>query len=189
MRTLGAALLLALTFASLPAAAHRLNPAYFGLTETAPGRFAAVWKVSTSSGLADVLVPRMPAGCSLTGRVRSYAVEDAQIQHGVFRCPDGLAGGTLTMAGLAQTSTDVLLRIAFLDGRAFTHRARARSMAASRSLRHRLARSLLGLRARRPDLSLCSRQAHLRAPPGETQPSAGVRADLSACRVVILILV
>jgi hydrogenase/urease accessory protein HupE len=111
-----AAGLVAALVATLPAAAHRLSPAYFGLTETAPNSFDVQWKVSISGGLAAVLEPQVPAGCSLTGAIRTYVMEDVRIQHGALSCPGGLGGKRFTVNGLSQTQTDVLLRVDYLDG-------------------------------------------------------------------------
>jgi hypothetical protein len=116
------AALLGATICAAPAAAHRLSPAYFGLTETAPNTFDVRWKVSISGGLAAVLEPRVPDGCSLTEGVRTYVVDDIRLQHGTVSCPGGLAGKAFTVDGLAQTQTDVLLRVAYLDGTASNQR-------------------------------------------------------------------
>ena len=78
------AALLVTTICAAPAVAHRLSPAYFGLTETAPNTFAVQWKVSISGGLAAVLEPRVPDGCSLTEAVRTYVVDDVRLQHGAL---------------------------------------------------------------------------------------------------------
>jgi hypothetical protein len=116
-----AAALAALVFAA-PALAHRLSPAFFGLTETAPNTFDVQWKVSISGGLAAILEPRVPDGCSLTEGVRTYVIDDIRMQHGALSCPDGLGGKTFTVNGLAQTQTDVLLRVDYLDGSASNQR-------------------------------------------------------------------
>ena len=108
--------LLAATLCALPALAHRLSPAFFGLTETAPNAFDVQWKVSISGGLAAVLEPQVPDGCSLAERVRTYVVDDMRLQHAALVVPDGLAGKAFTVNGLAQTQTDVLLRVDYLDG-------------------------------------------------------------------------
>ena len=122
MRALICAAVLAATFGAAPALAHRLSPAYFGLTETAPNVFDVQWKVSISGGLAAVLEPRVPDGCSLTESVRTYVIDDIRLQHGALTCPDGLGGKEFTINGLAQTQTDVLLRIDYLDGTASNQR-------------------------------------------------------------------
>ena len=114
--------MLAMLACAAPALAHRLSPAFFGLTETAPNTFDVQWKVSISGGLAAVLEPRVPDGCSLTESVRTYVVDDVRFQHGAVSCPDGLAGKVFTVDGLAQTQTDVLLRVDYLDGTASNQR-------------------------------------------------------------------
>ena len=121
----GAARLLILVTVSLlalPALAHRLSPAYLGLTETSPGVYDVEWKVSIPGGLADVLEPAIPEGCRVDGNVRTYLVSDARLQHGVIACDGGIAGREVSIDGLRATDTDVLLRIAFADGSSFTHR-------------------------------------------------------------------
>jgi hypothetical protein len=114
-------LLLALLCCSA-ADAHRLSPAYFGMSETEPGVYAVQWKVSISGGLADALEPQIPEGCAVAGVVRSYVIEDARIQHANLECGGSLAGRSFTVEGLDATDTDVLLRIDNLDGSSFTHR-------------------------------------------------------------------
>jgi hydrogenase/urease accessory protein HupE len=122
MRAAWHAALLAALVLTAPVLAHRLSPAFFGLTETAPNAFDVQWKVSISGGLAAVLEPQVPAGCSLTEAVRTYVVDDVRLQHGAVSCPDGLAGKLFTVSGLAQTQTDVLLRVDYLDGTASNQR-------------------------------------------------------------------
>jgi hydrogenase/urease accessory protein HupE len=121
-------LLAASLLAAMTASAHRLSPAFFGLTETAPNEYAAQWKVSISGGLADTLAPRLPDGCTVTGPVRLYVLDDVEaandirLQHANVACDGPLAGGVFTIGGLESTATDVLFRIDYADGRSFTHR-------------------------------------------------------------------
>jgi len=124
-RALAASRVVALAAALLasPAFAHRLSPAFFGLTETAPDVYAVQWKVSISGGLASALEPKVPQGCSLVGDVRSYVVnEDVRFQHGTMSCPGGIGGRELSIDGLELTQTDVLLRVDYLDGSASNKR-------------------------------------------------------------------
>jgi hypothetical protein len=103
--------------AAAPALAHRLSPAFFGLTETAPDVYAVQWKVSISGGLASALEPKVPAGCKLTGEVRTYVVnDDVRFQRGTLSCPGGIGGRELRIDGLELTQTDVLVRVDYLDG-------------------------------------------------------------------------
>jgi hypothetical protein len=116
------------TFIATGSSAHRLSPAYFGLTETTPDEYAAQWKVSISGGLADTLAPQLPDDCTVTGAVRLYLLDDLQtpndirLQHADVHCERPMAGGVFTVAGLERTDTDVLFRIDYADGRSFTHR-------------------------------------------------------------------
>ena len=125
IRARPASLVAALAAALLasPALAHRLSPAFFGLTETAPGIYAVQWKVSISGGLASALEPKVPQGCSLTGDVRTYVVnEDVRFQHGTMSCAGGIGGREFKVDGLELTQTDVLLRVDYLDGSASNQR-------------------------------------------------------------------
>jgi hypothetical protein len=121
---LSRALVVVLALAGLagPACAHRLSPAYFGLTQTGPDQWAAEWKVSISGGLSDVLEPQVPEGCRVDGEVRRFTVDDARLMHANVRCDGGLAEREFVIRGLEATQTDVLLRVDYLDGRSFTHR-------------------------------------------------------------------
>jgi hydrogenase/urease accessory protein HupE len=116
MRAARWAALLAAGVVAQSVLAHRLSPAFFGLVETAPNVFAVQWKVSISGGLAAVLEPQVPEGCSLRQAVRTTVIDDVRLQHATLECPTGLAGKEFTVNGLAQTQTDVLLRVDYLDG-------------------------------------------------------------------------
>ena len=105
-----------------PAFAHRLSPAFFGLTETAPDTFDVQWKVSISGGLAAALEPQVPDGCTLTESVRTYVLDDVRFQHAALQCPGGLGGRNFEVVGLPATQTDVLLRVEYLDGTVANHR-------------------------------------------------------------------
>ena len=81
IRALRCTALLVAVACAAPALAHRLSPSFFGLTETAQSVYAVQWKVSISGGLAGVLEPQVPAGCSLSNGVRTYTLDDVRLQH------------------------------------------------------------------------------------------------------------
>jgi hypothetical protein len=122
MQAVRYAVVLAALACAAPALAHRLSPAFFGLNETAPNVYAVQWKVSISGGLAAVLEPQVPEGCSIANGVRTYTLEDVRLQHATLECSSGLAGKAFTVNGLAQTQTDVLLRVDYLDGSSSSQR-------------------------------------------------------------------
>jgi len=118
--TAGLALFLALGL-NTRASAHQFSPGFLGLTEISDGSFVARWKVSISGGLADTLSPRLPQTCSFAGPTNTYYIGDALVQQRELACDGGLAGGEIAITGLPATMTDVLLRIDYLNGSAFTH--------------------------------------------------------------------
>jgi hypothetical protein len=119
----------ALLFAiSLSAQAHQLSPGFFGLSEVAPNRYDARWKVSVSGGLADALTPELPTGCAVASPPRTYLVDgvnvanEFRLQQATVLCDEPIAGGTFRIAGLESPDTDVLLSIVYFDGSVFSHR-------------------------------------------------------------------
>lgn len=112
----------------LAAAAHQLSPGFFGMTETAPDRYDARWKVSVSGGLADALTPQLPEGCAVASPPRVYlldgvtALNEFRLQQATVICTGPLAGGTFRIAGLEATDTDVLLNVVYADGTSYSHR-------------------------------------------------------------------
>ncbi|HEX9877194.1 MAG TPA: HupE/UreJ family protein [Gammaproteobacteria bacterium] len=122
MAALARALLATTLWLGLPATslAHEFSPGYLGVEEIADSRFRVQWKASLTGGLADALSPRFPEDCELTGPLSAYVMGDARVQQRDLACAEGLSGGRIAVDGLSGTLTDVLLRIDYLDGSAFT---------------------------------------------------------------------
>ena len=119
---LGLAGLAGLLQLSATSAAHEVRPSYLELREDRPNEFEALFKTpmrgelrlslsATLSGRVDVLVP---ATTRTTG--------DAAVQTWRFKTIDPLRGQTVGIAGLENTMTDALVRIAFLDGSSWLRR-------------------------------------------------------------------
>ena len=106
---------------SLGSLAHEFTPGYLGLMESATNTFDVQWKLSTTGGLQRVLQPQLPESCD-AGEIHQYVIGDAEIQRWRLTCPQGLQQGTIRIAGLASTGTDVLVRIDYLDGASLTRR-------------------------------------------------------------------
>jgi hydrogenase/urease accessory protein HupE len=122
MAALARALLAVMLWLGLAGAspAHEFSPGYLGLEEIADSRFRVQWKASLTGGLADALSPRFPEDCELTGPLSAYVMGDARVQQRDLACAEGLSGGRIAVDGLSGSMTDVLLRIDYLDGSAFT---------------------------------------------------------------------
>jgi len=109
-------LILLATFAP-GAYAHEVRPAYLELRQTASETYSALWKVP---GLGDNLrlgiYVELPAGCTNLSEPRASMLNNAYSERWSLKCAGGLAGGTINIAGLAATATDVLVRLERLDG-------------------------------------------------------------------------
>jgi hydrogenase/urease accessory protein HupE len=109
-------LILLATFAS-GAHAHEVRPAYLELRQTGAETYNALWKVP---GLGDNLrlgiYVELPVGCTNLSEPRASMVNNAYSERWSVKCAGGLTGGTINIAGLAATATDVLARLERLDG-------------------------------------------------------------------------
>ena len=97
--------------------AHEVRPAYLELRQRTNETYDVLWKVpGLGTDLRLSLYVELPANCTNASEPRAAMVNNAFTQRWSIRCPGGLAGGTIRIAGLAATMTDVLVRIERLDG-------------------------------------------------------------------------
>ncbi len=100
------------------AAAHEMRPAYLELRQTGPETYDVLFKVPGSGdSLRLGLYAELPPDCVKVTPVRSAFVNNAFTERFSVKRAGGLAGGTIEIAGLSATATDVLVRIQGLDGR------------------------------------------------------------------------
>lgn len=121
-------LLLGLLLAVLPvlakAEAHEARPGYLELRESAAGTYDVLWKQPANGEFSLHLSPVFPADCTVTGDDDRVLLPGAMISRFKLRCDGGgLAGKSVTIAGLEMTLTDVLIRLYKLDGGEETHLA------------------------------------------------------------------
>jgi HupE / UreJ protein len=121
MKSLRAWLLLLLL--AVPAAqAHETRPAYLQMTEMQPGRFQVLWEVPQRGDMVLGLHVQWPAACRDAAPVTREARGDAVVEERLLDCgASGLIGQHIAIEGLAATITDVVARLAFLDGRVQTN--------------------------------------------------------------------
>lgn len=99
------------------ALAHEVRPAYLELRQTGPETYDALWKVpGLGENLRLGLFVELPENCTNITQPRSTMVNAAFTERWTAKCPGGLAGGTIHVAGLSATMTDVLVRMERLDG-------------------------------------------------------------------------
>ncbi len=95
---------------------HALQPGYLELRLIEKDRYAIVWKTPAVRGRPMAITARLPESCE--PRTPGQPIWDggAYITRWTASCPGGLEGGVIHIDGLAQTSTDVLVRFDFADG-------------------------------------------------------------------------
>lgn len=101
----------------LQASAHEVRPAYLELRQTGAETYDVLWKVP---GRGDSwrlgLYVEWPANCTNVVEPRASMANGAFTERWRMRCAGGLAGGTIRIAGLSTTLTDVLVRLERTDG-------------------------------------------------------------------------
>jgi hydrogenase/urease accessory protein HupE len=107
--------LLLLALAPDPASAHEVRPGYLQVQEVEAGIYDVLWKVPARGDYRLAIHARLPSSCTGTAQSASF-VAGAFIERWRAQCPDGLVGQRITIEGLSATRTDVLARIAHLDG-------------------------------------------------------------------------
>src|SRR6187455_1480338 len=99
--------------------AHEVRPAYLELRQTGPETYDALWKVpGQGENLCLGLYVGFPAGSTKVTAPRASMVNNAFTERWTVTRAGGLTGGTIHIAGLTATMTDVLVRLERLDGSA-----------------------------------------------------------------------
>ncbi len=95
---------------------HEVRPAYLELRQTGPETYDALWKVPGQGDLRLGLYVELPGTCTNVNEPSRSMVNNSYVERWTVKCPGGLSGGTIHIAGLSATSTDVLVRLERLDG-------------------------------------------------------------------------
>ena len=97
--------------------AHEVRPAYLEIRETAPQTYDVLWKVPGRGESQRLgLYVEFPAGTKNVTEPRASMADNIFAQRWSVKRSGGLTGGTIQVAGLAATMTDVLVRLERLDG-------------------------------------------------------------------------
>lgn len=95
--------------------ADEIRPGYLELTETKPELFSVLWKVPAKGDRKLALEAQLPANCRDMTKAGTQLINGAYIQRWMVNCEGGLVDKSIAIAGLSMTSTDVLLRVEFID--------------------------------------------------------------------------
>jgi HupE / UreJ protein len=97
--------------------AHEVRPAYLELRQIGPDTYDVLWKVpGRGEDLRFGLYVDLPVGCARATEPRASMINGAVTERWTVKCAGGLSGGTIHIAGLSATMTDVLARVERLDG-------------------------------------------------------------------------
>jgi hypothetical protein len=92
--------------------AHEVRPAYLELKQTGPETYDVFWKVpGRGEDLRLGLYVELPAGTTNLSEPRASFVNGAFAERWSIKRTGSLTGGTIHIAGLSATMTDVLVRL------------------------------------------------------------------------------
>jgi hypothetical protein len=102
---------------ALPLFAHEVRPAYLQLRQSGPDTYDVLWKVpALGDELRLGLYVELPESCVNVSEPRGVFAANAHLERWIVQCRGGLSGGTIRIAGLSTTPTDVLARVERSDG-------------------------------------------------------------------------
>jgi hydrogenase/urease accessory protein HupE len=111
------AVLLAALAAARAAGAHEVRPAYLEITETAPGRYAVLWRTPVLSGMRLPVRLTFPEGARDARAPIVQELADSLVERRTIDAGEGgLGGKRIAFVGLQGTITDVLVRVVLSGG-------------------------------------------------------------------------
>lgn len=99
------------------AAAHEVRPALLQIVETTPGAYEVTWKQPTVGEMAVHLAPHLSGGALDRPPDAQSAAPGFLVKQWRVRGGGPLDGQTVSVEGLPQSVTDVLLRVTAANGR------------------------------------------------------------------------
>ena len=116
------------------ALADNIRPAYLDIEELGSGVIRVVWKVPLYQSIPSQFRPSFPDTCKTSSPKNSVKTANAVIERWTMVCSsDDLFEATIGIEGLAETTTDALVRVRLADGS--LHRAVLRPTAPSTIVR------------------------------------------------------
>lgn len=95
---------------SSSALAHEMRPSHLELAPRADGNIDAIFRVALSGDAVDHLHLSLSPRCHPVGDERVEDAPKVVVRHGVLDCgPEGLAGLTISVDGLRETATEVVV--------------------------------------------------------------------------------
>jgi hydrogenase/urease accessory protein HupE len=98
------------------AQAHALQPGYLELQLLGHETWRAYWRIPSVQGKAMAITVKLPDNCKQGALPEPAFDGNAWVSRWTSICAGGLAGGTISVPGLENTSTDVLVRYELTGG-------------------------------------------------------------------------
>lgn len=114
--------LMILSLLSSIVVADEIRPAYLALQEKSTDSFAVLWKYPASTEAINELDVVLPDSCKVLGAKNHWLDASYSISRWNMRCANGLINKQVRVTGLDSTSTELLLRIEFLDNTTLVER-------------------------------------------------------------------
>jgi len=102
--------------------AHEVRPAFLDIRQTGADTYDVMWKVPALGDMRLGIYVQMPADATHESEPRAFTTGDAYVERWTVRCPGGLSGRTIRIAGLESTTIDVLARVEHAGGAVQTAR-------------------------------------------------------------------
>lgn len=98
------------------ALADEIRPGYLEINEESQNTFSVIWKVPKKAKQKLSLKTHFPDSCNNKTSITSHTVNNALLQRWYIRCTDNIVGKRISIEGIKNGNTDVLLRLKWLDG-------------------------------------------------------------------------
>ncbi len=93
--------------------ADEIRPGYLQLSDMGEHVFSVVWKVPKKNNKVVNLKPVFPNSCKSKTEITSREVKSAILQSWYLQCESEITGKQISVSGMVNSSTDVLLRLSW----------------------------------------------------------------------------
>jgi len=107
--------------------ADEVRPSYLQIQEQSPKTYSVLFKVPAKGDRRLSLSVTIPTTCKDSSKRYARFLKSAYVENYTITCAKGLVGEMITIEGLQNTKTDLLLRMEFLDKTSQTELLKASS--------------------------------------------------------------
>ena len=108
--------LVCLSLLALNADADEIRPGYLEFIEQTPGTYSVIFKIPQKRWQKPLLVTHFPDSCTNQTAITSQYINGNLLQRWYMHCAHNIDGRRITIDGMQDSNTDVLLRWQWLNG-------------------------------------------------------------------------